>query len=175
MTQTVTFLSPIVGGQDQPLNWSFNHPKNVTIAELPGKYVFFTLKVKKMLVKSWIIHIISSPGRVLSQTCLFFGPRNCFPQKRWAPLRLRIKRLSLALALWSWECKDPPPQEIAGLMIRDYENPLVSLNKALLDLLGAYFWGGWHWGGYLEFPWYESQKTSYHLEHNAKHRRSSET
>ena len=24
----------------------------------------------------------------------------------------------------------PPPQEIAGLMLRDYENPLVFLNKA---------------------------------------------
>ena len=36
------------------------------------------------------------------------------------------------------------PQEIAGLMIRDYENPLVSLNKALLG--PAISWGGWHRG-----------------------------
>ena len=32
-----------------------------------------------------------------------------------------------------------PLPEIAGLMIRAYENPLVSLNKALLN---PYFWGG---------------------------------
>ena len=34
--------------------------------------------------------------------------------------------------------------EIAGLMIRAYENPLVSLNKALLS---PYFWGGYVRGG----------------------------
>lgn len=33
-----------------------------------------------------------------------------------------------------------------GLMIRDYENPLVSLSKALL---GAHFFGVWHGGGTL--------------------------
>ena len=38
------------------------------------------------------------------------------------------------------------PKEIAGLMIRDYENPLVSLNMALF--LG----GGWPWGGPLRLP-----------------------
>ena len=37
-----------------------------------------------------------------------------------------------------------PPQEIAGLMIRDYENPLVSLNKAgylaiVVPLIRPYF------------------------------------
>ena len=37
------------------------------------------------------------------------------------------------------------PQEIAGLMIRDYENPLASLNKALL---GHYFLGGGGIGGF---------------------------
>ena len=43
----------------------------------------------------------------------------------------------------SWLVNVPPP-EIAGLMIRAYENPLVSLNKALLS---PYFWGGFVWGG----------------------------
>ena len=43
----------------------------------------------------------------------------------------------------SWLVNVFPP-EIAGLMIRAYENPLVSLNKALLS---PYFWGGFVWGG----------------------------
>ena len=49
--------------------------------------------------------------------------------------------------MYSWEPKGPDPpnatgpthQQIAGLMIRDYENPLVSLNKAALRLP----WIGW--------------------------------
>ena len=53
------------------------------------------------------------------------------------------------LVPFSWQSKVTPPklpfpQEIAGLMIRDYENPLVSLNKALL---GPYFLGGSSFGG----------------------------
>ena len=42
--------------------------------------------------------------------------------------------------------KANPPRNKA--LLRDYK-PLVSLNKALL---GVYFLGGWHWGGYLKFP-----------------------
>ena len=43
-----------------------------------------------------------------------------------------------------------PPQEIAGLMIRAYEKPLVSLNKALLN---PYFWGGGvRYGGLVGQP-----------------------
>ena len=40
----------------------------------------------------------------------------------------------------------PAPKEIAGLMIRAYENPLVSLNKAGL-LTPPLFLGGGSFGG----------------------------
>ena len=44
------------------------------------------------------------------------------------------------------------PQEIAGLIFRDYENPWVSLNKALL-LGPAISWGKRSFGGgQLGFP-----------------------
>ena len=64
--------------------------------------------------------------------------------------------------------KATPPQEIRPYW-RDYE-PLVSLSKALL---GAYFLRGWHWWGYLEFPWYSRKMnrfgeiTTAHLEQNS--------
>ena len=50
----------------------------------------------------------------------------------------------------SWESKVPPPQSyppISKALLRDYENPLVSLNKALL---GPYFLGGVALGGPLD-------------------------
>ena len=52
----------------------------------------------------------------------------------------------------SWESKGTPPyatftpQEINKALFRDYENPLVSLNRALL---GPYFLGGGLGGGTL--------------------------
>ena len=43
--QFVTFLSPNVGGHQQPLEGSlFHHPKKVTIAELPGNCNIVTLR-----------------------------------------------------------------------------------------------------------------------------------
>ena len=56
----------------------------------------------------------------------------------------------------SWEFKVHPPKATPPrnqALLRDYQ-PLVSLDKALL---GAYFLEGWHWGGYLKFPWFYVQ------------------
>ena len=41
---------------------------------------------------------------------------------------------------WSWESKGTPPPGNKALL-RDYENPLVSLNKALLNLIKPLFLG----------------------------------
>ena len=62
--QAVTFLSPNVGGHQQPLKGSLSHPKKVTFAELPGLYLIVELLNSDLFsgffttvgTSSWKIH-----------------------------------------------------------------------------------------------------------------------
>ena len=54
----------------------------------------------------------------------------------------------LWMGITSWESKGTPPQSYPPALLRDYENPLVSLNSPLIR---PYFLG-WHRGGTLRFP-----------------------